>query len=76
MLHQLKEHLAGLSFLLLSITGEKIRDEELARQWLEEYNEAAEEVYHDTSIAHWNYATNLTDYNQQLTVSQTTHLSC
>jgi hypothetical protein len=46
-----------------------ITDEAEAARWLAQYNEESQIVYSKYMEAHWTYNTNLTDYNQQLTVS-------
>lgn len=41
----------------------------LAKEWLEEYDKQAQIVYNQREIAAWNYESNLTDYNKDLSVS-------
>lgn len=43
--------------------------ENAARIWLKEYDSKASETYHKESVASWNWNTNITDYNQNLSVS-------
>lgn len=47
----------------------KITNETLARKYAEEYDAMISEVYYDSVVAQWNQATNITDYNKQLSVS-------
>lgn len=57
---------------VLSVQGQqKITDEAVARAWLEEYNTAAQILFAQTTQAVWDYSTNITDYNQEKSVSQT-----
>lgn len=46
----------------------QIRDETSAREWLEQYNQEAQDVVSRSALLAWNYATNVTDYNQQAQV--------
>ena len=46
----------------------KITDENLARQWLREYDVRGGKLINEASVAEWNYVTNLTEYNQKQTV--------
>nr|KAG5696164.1 hypothetical protein BaRGS_026523 [Batillaria attramentaria] len=46
----------------------KILDESLARSWLQQYDEEAKQVAYETAVLEWNYATNITDNNQQAQV--------
>ena len=58
--------------VLISITSLGsclITDEQQARDWLDWYNDRAQEVYYEDVIGAWNYNTNITDYNQQRSVS-------
>jgi len=43
--------------------------QEKAFNFTQNYTEEAEKVLYDAAIASWNYNTNITDYNQQLMVS-------
>lgn len=36
-------------------------------QWLKEFRHNASVLYYEAITANWNYNTNLTDYNQQVT---------
>lgn len=47
-----------------------ITNEQVAAAWLQHYNLIASDVAYDAIEASWNYATNLTDYNQNLSVSR------
>ena len=47
----------------------KITDENVARAWLNDFNERAMRVYYTYQLASWNYYTNLTDHNRRLSVS-------
>lgn len=47
-----------------------ITNEQVAAVWLQHYNLLASDVAYDAIEASWNYATNLTDYNQNLSVSR------
>ncbi|XP_064643851.1 angiotensin-converting enzyme-like isoform X1 [Lineus longissimus] len=53
------------SVCLLGTDG-LITDEALAAQWLDEYNEAAQQMYFQSVSASWNYNTNITDYNKEI----------
>lgn len=44
-------------------------DEKQAKSWLVEYNKRASEIYYRDSVAAWNWSTNITDYNQNVSVS-------
>ena len=57
------------ALLLPLCRGQKITDEAVAQAWLTDYNERAMSVYYKSVVASWNYNTNLTDYNQKLSVS-------
>lgn len=46
-----------------------ITDEQKAREWLKIYNTMASEIYYKDSIAAWNWNTNITDHNQNISVS-------
>ncbi|KAL8561905.1 hypothetical protein ACOMHN_046695 [Nucella lapillus] len=46
-------------------TTEKIRDENLARSWLKEYDEEFKQIDYEMTEMAWNYATNVTEENQQ-----------
>ncbi|XP_033759589.1 uncharacterized protein LOC117341835 [Pecten maximus] len=48
--------------------GDKIADEEAARAWLDQYNQDATDMFYNSSVIWWNYETNITDYNQNLTL--------
>ena len=49
--------------------GELITDVDEARRWLDEYNTRAEQEYYKVIQANWDYNTNITDHNQQKSVS-------
>lgn len=51
------------------VTASKITDINQARDFLVAINILAEKEYYANEIAGWNYATNITDYNEALTVS-------
>ena len=61
----------GITFLTMAqlFQCDKIRDINVARQWLHEYNIRAMDIYSMAASAKWEYNTNLTDYNQQRAVS-------
>lgn len=44
-------------------------EEQNATEWLKMYNTMASEIYYKDSIAAWNWNTNITDYNQNISVS-------
>ncbi|XP_076456252.1 uncharacterized protein LOC143290570 isoform X2 [Babylonia areolata] len=46
-------------------SAEKIRDETLARAWLHKHDQESKHIYSEYAETVWNYATNLTDDNQQ-----------
>ncbi|XP_021364008.1 angiotensin-converting enzyme-like [Mizuhopecten yessoensis] len=48
--------------------GDKITDEEAARAWLDQYNRDATDIFYESSVISWNYSTNITVYNQKLTL--------
>lgn len=54
----------------LCAPARKSSDENAAREWLNSYNVKASEIYNKGTIASWNYDTNLTEYNKNITVSQ------
>ncbi len=62
-----------LVILVTSVYGETedplITNLTLATDFLADYNSKAEVVYYNYITAHWNYATNLTDYNSARVVS-------
>ena len=49
--------------------------EQDARVWMDNYNVEAEKVIYKSTEAAWKYNTNLTQYNQQQSVSLSTLLS-
>ncbi|KAL5009598.1 hypothetical protein ScPMuIL_011903 [Solemya velum] len=51
--------------------SQKIADENEARRWFNEYSEKAQSVFAEVTSAEWNYATNITDYNEQVTINKT-----
>ncbi|XP_060075065.1 uncharacterized protein LOC132554771 [Ylistrum balloti] len=51
-----------------SDTGDKTIDAEAARAWLEQYNRDASDISYESSVTHWNYATNITEHNRKLAV--------
>lgn len=44
-------------------------EEPTAKQWLTYYNDKASAMQYKTIISQWNYAANITDYNQAVMVS-------
>ena len=46
----------------------QIGDETAAREWLERYNQEVKDVASHAGFLAWNYATNVTDYNQKAQV--------
>lgn len=64
--------MSGSSWLFLSlvaVAAAQTPTEEQARIFLEKFNTEAEELYHQSSLASWNYNTNITDENVQKMVS-------
>ncbi|XP_064597980.1 angiotensin-converting enzyme-like [Liolophura sinensis] len=53
---------------LAAVLSAKIKDEAQAWDWIEEYDVKAQEFYYASSLAAWNYNTNLTDHNQNLMI--------
>ena len=47
----------------------KLTDEDLAWQFVDHYNALAQDVYSKQGEVDWAYATNITDYNQEVSVS-------
>lgn len=67
-------NLCAFAFALCLSTGVASDDgntteEHNAREWLKIYNTMASEIYYKDSIAAWNWSTNITDYNQNISVS-------
>lgn len=58
-----------LLLLCLHVQAGKITDINLARAWLDQYNAQAEVELYTETLAHWNYNTNITDYNNRIAVS-------
>ncbi|XP_044525200.1 angiotensin-converting enzyme 2 [Gracilinanus agilis] len=52
-----------LFFSLLAVTAAQNSTEEHAKQFLDNYNREAEELSHQSSLASWEYNTNITDEN-------------
>ena len=66
--------LASIAVLLVFLGGGwsvKITDETLARDWLKEFDSRGRKLDYVSTVAEWNYVTNLTEHNQKLTVSVT-----
>ena len=60
-----------IAFLVLVLCSfAQGQTEEEARQWAEEYNAEAQVVWYDAQQATWIYNTNLTDFNQDESVSE------
>lgn len=62
----------GSSWLLLSLaalTAAQSTTEDLAETFLEKFNYEAEDLYYQSSLASWNYNTNITDENIEKMVS-------
>ncbi|XP_045711877.1 angiotensin-converting enzyme 2 [Phyllostomus hastatus] len=60
--------MSGSSWLFLSlvaVAAAQTPTEEEARKFLENFNNKTEELYHQSSLAAWNYNTNITDENVQ-----------
>ena len=66
-----KAILTLLLTVLSLISAQKIRDLDVARQFLDEYNESAMKIVYRAKEAGWNYQTNITDENQRKSVSAT-----
>ena len=64
--------IVGSLLLAFLASGQEdlITDEDVARAWLVDYNEEAEKYFYDSVLASWIYNTNITDYNQDQSVSQ------
>ncbi|XP_043850607.1 angiotensin-converting enzyme 2 [Dromiciops gliroides] len=54
-----------LLFSLVAVTAAQNSTEERAKDFLEKFNNEAEERYHQNSLASWNYNTNITEENVQ-----------
>ena len=50
-------------------SSELITNETLADQWVWEYHNLAVDEFYESSVAAWNFFTNLTDHNSALSVS-------
>lgn len=64
--------MSGSSWLLLSlvaVTAAQSTSDEEAKTFLEKFNSEAEELSYQSSLASWNYNTNITDENVQKMVS-------
>lgn len=64
--------MSGSFWLLLSlipVTAAQSTTEELAKTFLEKFNLEAEDLAYQSSLASWNYNTNITDENIQKMVS-------
>ena len=57
-----------LALLATLSNGGLITSESEAQTWLESYNIQLMELMYKASEASWGYYTNLTDYNQQISV--------
>lgn len=54
---------------LVAVTTAQFNLEEQAKTFLDEFNLKAEDLYYQSSLASWNYNTNITDENVQKMVS-------
>ncbi|KAM9040028.1 angiotensin-converting enzyme 2-like [Sarcophilus harrisii] len=54
-----------LFFSLLAVTAAQLSTEDMAKGFLENFTKAAEDVSYQSSLASWNYNTNITDENVQ-----------
>ena len=63
--------MTGSFWLLLSlaVTAAQSTTEEQAKTFLEKFNHEAEDLSYQSSLASWNYNTNITDENVQKMVS-------
>ncbi len=55
---------------IFAVSGDKITDVEIAKQWLEEYETRAMEAYSSAIEAAWNFNTDITDENKKRKVSR------
>lgn len=62
-------YLLVLGLIALVGFNQVTSNEEAARQWAAEYNAEAQRVWYENVLASWTYNTNLTDHNQQESVS-------
>ncbi|XP_072023763.1 angiotensin-converting enzyme-like [Amphiura filiformis] len=61
-----RSQLVNCEILMLPDDDTLLTDEDLALEWLEQINAIEVEKSYQGSIAGWNYATNMTDYNQEV----------
>ncbi|XP_008062810.1 angiotensin-converting enzyme 2 [Carlito syrichta] len=60
--------MSGSSWLILSlvvVTAAQSTPEEQVKTFLDKFNQEAEDLYHQSSLAAWNYNTNITEENSQ-----------
>lgn len=62
-------HKIAFMALLMSCTSQLISDVEKAQKFLDEYNREAADMFYRAGLADWAYATNITDYNRNKSVS-------